>query len=564
MKYKLHFLFCFAMFCPVCAARPIVKIDAPLQIPLYLSGNFGELRSNHFHSGIDFKTQGVTDKPVYSVDSGYVSRISVSPYGYGNALYVTHPSGMTSVYGHLNGFSKKIAAIVEKKQYENESFAVNLTFGKDEIPVKRGEIIASSGNTGSSGGPHLHFELRDTGTEVPLDPLVYFRGRIRDNRNPEIKSIALYRIADEDEGAFSKKTVPVKNGNLKKQTLAEPLQAWGKIGLGIKAFDYMNETNNIYGVYSIGLTVDGDTVFSAAFDRFSFDESRYENSFTDYEEWMKNRSFIMKSFVDPGNRLTIYSHLKNRGVITIDEERPYRCTYILKDAFGNTTELKFTINGKKQPLPESGKSKGSDTDRMYYNKENGINKEGVSLSIPKGALYRNIRFAYDRKEDPQYCSAIHRLHNYTEPLHKNSVLRVKIDRDTLANKQQYCFRYNGRSPKIVEGKYDNGYLEAQVRELGEYAVTTDTEKPVIIPISPEKWAKTGVIVFSIRDNKSGIRSYRGEIDGKFVVFALDGKSGRLTHKLDKGRTGNNRRHNLKLTLTDNCGNEQQYTRAFTW
>ena len=329
------------------------QLRKPMDIPVLLSGNFGELRSNHFHSGIDFKTQGVEGKPIHSVQDGYVSRISVSPWGYGNGLYITHPDGTTTVYGHLQKFSQKITAYLKEKQYEQESFNVNLSLTPDELPVKEGELVALSGNTGSSGGPHLHFEVRDTETEEPMDPIEYYKDLIKDTQAPKIQGIMVYSmpgkgVVNGSRRKLELKPVTAKNG---KQTLTGKIEAWGEIGLAVKGYDYMDNTSNIYGIKDITLTADSQVIFHSNLDRFAFDETRYLNSFTDFEEWKEHRSFYIKSFVDPGNRLRFIESL-NRGILTIDEPRTYHLTYKLADAFGNTTQLSIRIEGKEQPIPE--------------------------------------------------------------------------------------------------------------------------------------------------------------------------------------------------------------------
>lgn len=260
----------------------------PVTITPALSGNFGELRNNHFHAGVDFKTQQVVDKPIVAIEEGYVSRISVSPGGYGLALYIDHPStGHTSVYGHLNSFSAKIAAYVLEKQYEQESYSVNLYPPRELLPVKRGEQIALSGNSGSSGGPHLHFEIRDTPTQDPLDALEYL-ARLPDTQKPDLRGVAFYPAAD--KGVVNGSSTPLRL-NISKDKAGNPLapgktiHAWGRIGVGVKAYDRMNGQANIYGVKHIRLFVDGTQVFSSSLDRFSFADGRMFNSFIDFEDW---------------------------------------------------------------------------------------------------------------------------------------------------------------------------------------------------------------------------------------------------------------------------------------
>ncbi|MDE6073021.1 MAG: M23 family metallopeptidase, partial [Muribaculaceae bacterium] len=219
-------------------------VGRPLDIPAVFAGNFGELRPNHFHSGLDFKTQGRTGLPIKAIDDGYVSRCIVSPWGFGRAIYIVHPStGLTSVYGHLENFSDKIDNVVRDLQYQNETFTIDLDFEPDEIPVKRGEIIALSGNAGSSGGPHLHMDIRDTATGDALDPMEFYRDIVNDNVAPEVRNLGLYPITDKG----------IVNGNtdgivLAPNEFSKGFTAWGRVTPAINAFDRMTGTGNIYGV----------------------------------------------------------------------------------------------------------------------------------------------------------------------------------------------------------------------------------------------------------------------------------------------------------------------------
>ena len=305
--------------------------DLPLRIPPYLSANFGELREDHFHSGLDFKTQGVIDKPVYAIAPAFVSRVSVRVKGFGKAVYLDHPNGYTSVYGHLESFSPRLDSIVKAAQYAAESYEQNLLFSDEQIPVERGELIGYSGNTGSSGGPHLHFEIRQTESEDPVDPMFWYKDRIKDTSPPKMLALAIYAIDGQGillnhGGRLSaKEIIQLGQGGTVAPDSKLPL-VWGKIGLGIKAYNYMNGTNNLYGLSRIRLFLDGEEIFQQDIGRFSFDESRYLNALVDYEEWVQNRSWIMKSFVEPFNKLDIYPVKINNGHIDVNQEREYDFT----------------------------------------------------------------------------------------------------------------------------------------------------------------------------------------------------------------------------------------------
>lgn len=538
------------------------QLRNPFDFPILLSGNFGELRSNHFHSGIDFKTQGVEGKPIHAVEDGYISRISVSPWGYGNALYIIHPNGITTVYGHLQRYTDSLASYIKDKQYEQENFSVNLTFSPDQFPVKKGDTIAYSGNTGSSGGPHLHFEIRNTDTEEPMDPIEYYKNRITDTKSPKIQGVMIYPI--EGKGVVNGKAhkqelklITAKNG---KQSISGKIEAWGEIGLGVKAYDYMDGTSNIYGVKEITLIVDSLIIYQSKLEQYAFNETRMLNTFTDYEAWKEHRSFFMKSFTDPGNRLR-FIQTENRGIITINEERTYHLIYKLADAFGNTTQLSLWIEGKIQDIPQPD---SINTEHFRWYSDNRFGAKGIRLSIPKNNLYQDLFLKYTVREDSTAFAGTHTLHNKPVALHQTAQLSLRIQNDTLENKQQYgIVRVNKGRRNWIGGSYRNGWIDTDIRELGSYTINIDTVPPTITPVQPEQWINKKRISFRISDNLSGVQTYRGEIDGQYVLFEMDGKRALISYTFDSERLERGA-HLLELTVRDACGNQTVYTKHFTW
>lgn len=531
----------------------------PVNIPPALSGGFGELRSNHFHSGIDFKTQQAVNKPILAIEDGYVSRISISPGGYGLALYLDHPStGHTSVYAHLNSFSKEIADYVKSKQYELESYSINLYPEAELFPVKRGQQIALSGNTGSSGGPHLHFEIRDSKSEDPLDALEFLPA-IADTQKPDLRGIAFYPV--KDRGIINGSIDPIrinisKDANGNPVRLGRTINAWGLIGIGVKAYDRMNGQNNIYGVKYIRLFVDGNPVFSSTINRFSFSDTRMLNSFIDFVDFKKNRSYFMKSFIEPGNSLPFYNSINN-GYVEIDEEREYDFHYELEDHYGNTLSYRFKVNGMQQPIQKTTECKN----RMLWNTDNSYLEMGFSIYIPSGNLYSDLCFNYEKEKNSSYYSDIHSLHNNPVPLHNSADLWIKLNSDTLSNKNNYgIVRLNDNgSDSWVGGKYNRGGISVSIRELGDsYAISADTQPPVITPLAPENWTSQRRIRIRLTDNKSGIASFRGEINGEFVLFTHDSKSSVYTYDFDESRLPKGEKLTLVFTATDAAGNSSEY------
>ena len=537
----------------------------PLKIDLRLSANFGELRDSHFHSGIDIKTNGTVNQPVYAVADGYVSRIGISPGGFGRALYIDHPDGHTTVYGHLNAFSPKIAEYAEQKQYELERFRIDLFPAPDELPVKKGEQIALSGNTGSSGGPHLHFEVRDTHTQDPLDVLDFFGNAVVDTQKPDIRGIAFYPV--KGKGAINGSNTPLRL-TITKNKAGTPLppgntiSAWGRIGVGVKAYDRMNGQNNIYGIKHVRLFVDEQLVFRSTIHRFPFSKTRMLNSFVDFEEVRNRNSYYMKSFVEPGNTLPFYETVNN-GFIDIDEERDYRLRYELEDYYGNTLVYPFVVNGIRQPIPPPEKC-----DRfMTWNMNNAFVGADFWLHIPAGNLYDNCCFSHSFTSSANYLSDIHQVNFSPVPLHDNATLWIKTKTDIPEYRTKYGIVKIGKNGKTswMGGKYKTGGIETTIGELGQkYAVDIDTIAPEIIPQTPEKWVANRRIRIAATDDKSGIQSFRGEIDGKFALFTHDIKSRYYTYVFDNKRLTRGQKHLLVVTATDAAGNTATYRYEFVY
>ena len=533
----------------VYAEEPI----APMDIPLLLSGNFGELRNNHFHSGLDFKTQGRTGIPIKAVKSGFISRISVSPYGYGRATYIDHPDGTTSVYGHLDKFAPKFESVVRDSQYRKESFTVNLYFAKDVFPVHQGELIAYSGNTGGSGGPHLHFEFRETASEKPIDPLPFFKDKIKDTRAPDIQGIMLFPQKSKGviNGSTSNQSVALAKDKSGKPILNKPITAWGDIGIGIKSYDRMNETSNIYGVNEIILKVDGTEIYHSVMNRFSFDDTRCLNSFIDWISWKDDKSFYMKSFIEPGNYLEIF-HSPFNGIISVFEERKYQVEYILKDVYGNTSTLSFNIIGKEDVISES-------TGDVFfaYNQDNSYKNLGVELDIPRKNLYTDVFIHVDTTYSDSPFAPLYAIRERV-PLHSYCPLTLDITNDSYPDKEKYgVVSVWNNKVSWIGGAYENQKIKTEIRELGDFTVMIDTVAPNIKPVNPEKWVANKRFSFKITDDLSGVAQWKGTIDGQFVLFEYDAKTNSLFYNFEPSRMRKGSQK-LFLEVIDGIGNRAEF------
>lgn len=524
--------------------KPENPFISPFDFPLLLSGNFGELRANHFHGGVDFKTQGVVGKPIRCIADGYISRVTVTPGGYGQAVYITHDNGLTSVHGHLHRFMTEVEKVVEAYQYENETFAVDLKFGPEQFPLKQGEVFALAGNEGYSFGPHLHMEIRKTDTGEYIDPLQFYTDRIKDTTAPRATHIVLYPQAGKGmvAGSSAKKIVALN-------TLNTPVEAWGKIAAGIKAYDYMDGTSNNYGVRSVTLFVDSVEVFRSTVDGFLPDENRMINAWTDYEEYATRSSWFMRSRILPGNTWRMLQADEEGGVVTINEERPYVFRYVLEDLYGNRRTYRFTVQGKEQPIEPLQKGKHY----LRWNQGNVIQQPGMELVIPKGMLYDDVDLNCTVIADSLDISFDYQLHDRPVPLHAGCPLTIGVRNYPITDMSKYYVVRKHKGRKASAGGYfEEGFMHTNIRELGTYSVAIDTIAPRIVPLNKPQW-KSGNIQFKIRDAETGIKEYKVYIDGQFALFKFSSKNARLS-SLHPGRMKKGVPHRMEVVITDYCGN----------
>ncbi len=520
----------------------------PFDFPLYLSGNFGELRSNHFHGGLDFKTQGVVGKPLLAIADGYISKVTVTPGGYGNALYLTHDNGYTSVHGHLDRFLPEIAALVRQRQYEEQAFAVALEFAPDEFRFRQGEVVAYAGNTGYSFGPHLHMEIRETATNEPIDPLPFYMDKITDNIAPRATHIMVYGCVNTSISQSSLST-PI---TLRPQQLRDtPLLAWGRISTAISANDYMNGTHNNYGVRYVRLYVDDRLVSSSDVGRFSFDENRLINSWTDYAEQRTTGRWYMRASIAENNDLRMLRADDNRGWVIIDEERDYHFRYELEDLHGNRSTYRFVVRGKRMEIP-------SRLPRYHYlmdaSRDSRFYTQGFELWMPLGTLFDDVELDYAVLPSESDQADTYQLATMRIPLRRAAEITLPTHKgESVDGSKLYVARVDGKRRIYCGGTYRYGRITANVTELGSYTVCADTVAPRITPIGSTSWRKQGRVVCRIADAETGIRDYRGTIDGRWVLFKYSSKNARLTCDLRAEGIGPGR-HQVEITVTDMRGN----------
>ena len=545
---------------------------SPLNIPLSLSANFGELRIDHFHSGLDIKTQSVTGKEVVASADGYVYRISVSPGGFGRALYIKHPSGYSTVYGHLERFNKEIEEYVKALQYEKKNFMVTLYPPRDKFPVSQGEIIAWSGNSGSSGGPHLHYEIRKSEGEIPVNPLS-FNFDITDNIRPIIEKLVVYPINKNTRinNQNKKKWITVAGSNGKYTLPADTeIDISGIAGFGIKAFDLFDESNNKCAVYSIELLIDSNKIFKYVMDAFSFNESRYINSHIDYEIYQKENIYIERTFVLPNDKLSLYKNLVHRGIFNFEDNRTHKAEIIVTDIGNNISTLSFKIRARALQPAELSVNAEETGILMPYNKSNSFEKENVRINIPDGSLYDTIYFAYKKgMRTKGMYSDMHYIHNNFTPVHKPYTLSIKPDSFPAGKKSKMLLinMDDDKKRNALNSYWDDNYLSAEVRSFGKYYVGIDTTGPEIssngltqgVNLSGKKEVR-----IRITDDLSGINYYDASIDGKWALFEFDQKNNVLIYKFDAERIAEGTKHNLTLKVADNKDNISYFNCSFKW
>jgi hypothetical protein len=569
-----RFLIASILFFNIISGNPKNKsiFISPVSIPLLLSSNFGELRIDHFHSGVDIKTQGVTGKEVFATAAGYVYRISVSPGGFGKALYIRHPSGYLTVYGHLDKFTPEIEDYVKARQYEKKSYLVTLFPVKEEFPVNQGELIAYSGNSGSSEGPHLHYEIRKSDGELPVNPLLFDFG-IEDNIEPVIEKLVIYpgnnNTIINNENTIRKINVSGGHGNYYIPTENE-IRIRGLAGFGIKSFDLLNNSYNKCAVYSIELAIDSVTIFKYIMDSFSFNESRFINSHIDYETYMKENIYIERTFVLPNDKLSVYKDVENRGLFNFSDDKIHHAKITVTDIFNNKSSLSFIV--KSQPLKTLKGLVPADKNLrlMPFNKNNRFVSDNISVTIPEGALYDTLYFSYSNTPGTKgMLSDLHYVHNRLTPLNKAYTLSIKPANIPAGKESKMLIVQLGNDQKNIamNSFWSEGYLTTEALSFGRFFVGIDSVAPVISAnglVSGAILTGKKEIKIKITDDFSGIKSYEPSIDGKWALFEYDQKNNFLIYRFDEKRITRGSQHSLSLKVTDNKDNMSSYNCNFTW
>ncbi len=530
-----------------------------MDLPIVLAGTFGELRTNHFHAGIDIKTNGRTGQKVYTAMEGYVSRIKVSTSGYGKALYITHPNGYTTVYAHLKKFNDRIEQFIKARQYKKNSYTIQVFPLKTEIPISKNELIAYSGNTGGSSGPHLHFEIRDTKTEKIINPLL-FGYQVKDTRNPNVLGVRAYPI--DNKAAVDHLPVNQEIQLTKKKPnyfVSKPIKAIGKIGLAIQTHDLQDSAPNKNGVYSIETYVNNQLVYHHRLETFSFDESKYINLLIDYPYYAEKRRKYQKTYIVPANRLSIYKNTSNKGYITIADKGEYTVLIKIKDVAGNTSTVELPIKGdaKINPIIETEEKTPYYVDR---NRETIFKEGNVEIYFPKYGLFKStyIDFKVKGTNFTVHKPVIPFNYRYTLTYYTDSLPTAIKKYAYIASKDK-----KGRTYYVSASK-KKGKLYAVTKTLGDFTIAYDSIAPKIYNLSfykNQNISKHKTLKVSIKDNETGIKSYYATIDNQWVLMEYEPKTNRLTFDLNDLKS-QNKKHIFQLKIEDLLGNTKTLKMEF--
>lgn len=546
-----------------------INFRSPMDIPLQLSGNFGELRPNHFHAGLDIRTQGKVGLKIYSIESGYVSRIAASEGGYGKVIYITHPNGYTSVYAHLRKFEGVIDRLAKDIQYEQRAFQFDSTLIDTNLTVSKGDIIGYSGNTGGSAGPHLHFEIRNTLTEHPINPL-HFGFDIKDNIAPKIYALGIYPLSvTSNVNGKNEKYILKTVGNGKQYEIeaGKSITVNGKIGFGIYTRDKLTGSPFNFGIYSIELFKENQLVYKHQLDSLNFETSRSINAHMDFHEATKKKRKIQRSFLLQGNKLNTYSSVVNNGEFFFLKDDTIAMKYIVKDYIGNTSVINFNVISSSNKLSYF---QNKPLAMLSYGEENYFKDALLKIKFPASCLYQNTPL------NISYAPAIGRcvtpiafINTLYDPLNDYMDLSFDISNIAKENRSKAVIVSLNAKKQILAaegGVTDSNWITCKTRSFGPYTVFIDKNAPKIRAknFTPgTTYSSSKRLYFHCSDDISGLGNYEAYIDGKWTLIEYEKNRKQLFFELDNvANTKGN--HIIKIVIQDKVGNKKEYASNFIY
>ena len=534
----------------------------PLAIPISLSGNFGELRPNHYHMGLDIKTMARVNLPVYAAADGYIARVKIEPAGFGRAIYINHPNGFTTLYAHLNEFFPQLELYVKQEQYRQKSWKVFLDLPPGLFPVKKGDFIAYSGTTGGSQAPHLHFEIRKTADDANLNPLL-FGLPLADQIKPMILRLAVY---DRNKSTYeqSPKLVPVKKTANGYVTVPSVITVNSeKISFAITAFDTHTGSTNLNGIYEAFLYDNDRLVEGFQIDNISYNDTRYVNANIDYRTRANGGSYLQHLSELPGYVNSIYTKTASNGVLDISDGSIHVIRIAVKDAYSNTSELNYSVrfsgSSVKATVPAG---------KMFYPLMVDISEnDDCEFYMGENCLYDSVHIRYMRSlpSNAAIISAVHTIGNTNIPLQDSFVVRIKpLQLITPGDREHIVMqRFAGGDKDVEKVEWQNTWASARFRDFGSFQLVLDKEPPVILPVGniSGNLSRSAWIAFTVRDNLESFKNFRAELDGKWLRFTND-KGRTFIYRFDEMCPPG--QHTLKITVEDEAGNsasrEFQFTR----
>ena len=504
---------------------------------------------------------------MHAIADGYISRIKVSSYGYGRALYVNHPNGYTSVYAHLESYSEEIEGFIKEIQIDKERWDIEVYPGKNEIRVKQGEVVAISGNSGASRAPHLHFEIRDSKTQIPIDPLL-FGYQISDNINPRIYKFQVHPYGEKSaakviytNGRSSTQTsrpivtrVSGKNSAYRLYPIKE-VQGYGNVGFSISCNDFHNGSFNKLGVPIIEVYVDGELYFKQDVEKVPFGKTRYLNALIDFEAKQRQGRYYYRNHLIPGNKLGIYPEVNNMGFLNFNDDSLHHVKYILKDRNNNATTLEFDYRGLKEFSFNTSSLRASSDLYIKHDTEAKLEEENCTIEFPKNCFYEDFGLRYSEESmSSKGWSHVHKVHDGYTPIHRFFTISIKAYNIPEKLRDKVIISRWGRS---IGGYYKDGYVVSRSKYFGKFYIDIDTVAPSISlynVYNGKNMSRYSRIMARIGDSKSGVDHYKMYLDGQFVVASYDYKSGLISHRFDKNLASGE--HTLDIIVIDKVGNKQ--------